>query len=78
MNLGTLCRVSQKLDGICTTWLAVTPFYYSVVTFTTLGFGDITPTSSWAQAVVMLEVILGYFTLGLLISILADKVARRA
>jgi len=55
-----------------------TPFYYSIVTYTTLGFGDITPKSGWGMYWVTFEVVLGYFTLGLLISILANKVARRA
>ncbi len=52
--------------------------YYSVVTFTTLGFGDIVPTTQVVQILVMLEVILGYFMLGGLISILAVKLARRS
>jgi hypothetical protein len=55
-----------------------TYIYFSVVTFTTLGFGDITPTWWFPRLLVILEVILGYCTLGLLISILANKVARRA
>ena len=53
-------------------------FYYSVVTFTTLGFGDIVPKCGWLQLWVMLEVILGYVMLGGLISILANKLARRS
>ena len=52
--------------------------YYSVVTFTTLGFGDIVPRTGWLQFWVMLEVILGYIMLGGLISILANKLARRS
>lgn len=54
--------------------------YFSVVTFTTLGFGDLTPklTSRPAQTWVMAEVIIGYVMLGGLISILANKLARRA
>lgn len=58
------------------TWLS--PIYYSVVTFTTLGYGDVLPSSVAAQAVAMAEVILGYMALGGLLSILADKMARRA
>ena len=57
-------------------WL--TPYYFSIVTFTTLGFGDVEPVSAWGEFVVLLEVILGYIGLGGLISILANKVARRA
>jgi hypothetical protein len=52
--------------------------YYSIVTFTTLGFGDIIPTLVWVQRWVMAEVIMGYIMLGGLISILANKLARRS
>ena len=51
--------------------------YYSVVTFTTLGFGDVTPISAEAQRWVMAEVAVGYLMLGGLISIFANKLARR-
>lgn len=52
-------------------------FYYSVVTFTTLGFGDITPISNVMKIIVMIEVFLGYIMLGGLISIFANILARR-
>ena len=52
--------------------------YYSVVTFTTLGFGDVVPKTFFAAALVMAEVIIGYIMLGGLISILANKLARRS
>ena len=55
-----------------------TPFYYSIVTYTTLGFGDVTPGHWLGEVIVTLEVIAGYLTLGLLVSILANTVARRA
>jgi len=59
-----------------------THLYFSIVTFTTLGFGDMAPikigSSLAAEILVTLEVILGYIGLGGLISILANKVARRA
>lgn len=51
--------------------------YYSVVTFTTLGFGDITPKTTRAAMIVMTEVIIGYIMLGGLITIFASKLARR-
>lgn len=38
--------------------------YYSIVTITTLGFGDYTPTHGLAQAVTAIEVISGLITLG--------------
>jgi len=56
----------------------VTAVYYSIVTFTTLGFGDVTPISPIAMFCVTIEVILGYVMLGGLISIMATKLARRA
>ncbi len=56
----------------------LSPLYYSVVTLTTLGYGDVVPASTAAQVVAMVEVIVGYLALGALISIFANKVARRA
>jgi hypothetical protein len=55
-----------------------TPFYFSIVTYTTLGFGDIAAKSTAGEIIVSLEVLTGYTTLGLLLSVLADKVARRS
>jgi hypothetical protein len=54
-----------------------TMFYYSVVTFTTLGFGDIIPKTTTAAMCVTVEVILGYVMLGGLITIFASKLSRR-
>ena len=56
----------------------LTPFYYSVVTYTTLGFGDITPANWFGEVLVVGEVICGYVSLGLLLAVLANKVARRS
>ena len=55
----------------------LTMFYYSVVTFTTLGFGDIIPKTSTAALCVTVEVIIGYVMLGGLITIFASKLSRR-
>lgn len=38
--------------------------YYSIVTITTLGFGDYTPAHGWAQAVTAVEVMCGLILLG--------------
>jgi uncharacterized protein YjbI with pentapeptide repeats len=59
-------------------WSGFSFIYYSVVTFTTLGFGDIVPKSGCLQFWVMAEVIFGYVMLGGLISILANMLARRS
>ena len=66
----------DKLDGIQPDFKSY--LYYSVVTFTTLGFGDIVPLTNWARLVVGAEVFIGYVMLGGLISIFANKLARRA
>jgi hypothetical protein len=55
-----------------------TPIYFSIVTFTTLGFGDIQPRNGAGLFWVGLEVIIGYIMLGGLVSIFASKLARRA
>jgi hypothetical protein len=55
-----------------------TPYHFSNVTYTTLGFGDVKPTTLLGEIVVSSEVILGYTTLGLLLSVLAQNIARRS
>jgi len=56
----------------------LSPFYFSLVTITTLGYGDVLPRSVNAQALVMAEVAIGYMMLGGMLSIFSDKMARRA
>ena len=53
-------------------------FYFSIVTFTTLGFGDVVAANTSARILVTLEVIFGYVMLGGLISIFANKLASRS
>jgi hypothetical protein len=48
------------------------------VTYTTLGFGDVKPANLIGEVIVSSEVILGYTTLGLLLSVLAQNIARRS
>jgi hypothetical protein len=42
-----------------------------------LGLGDVHPRTHLGEIFVSAEVTLGYLTLGLLLAVLADKVARR-
>lgn len=53
-------------------------FYFSIVTFTTLGFGDVVADNAAARLLVTLEVIFGYLMLGGLISIFSNKLASRS
>jgi uncharacterized protein YjbI with pentapeptide repeats len=58
------------------TWFS--PVYFSFVTLTTLGYGDAVPSSFAGQFFVTLQAITGYMGLGGLLSILGNKMARRA
>ncbi len=58
------------------TWLS--PWYYSVVTAATLGYGDVLPVSVPAQVAAMTEVCVGFLALGGLVTILSNKLTRRA
>jgi uncharacterized protein YjbI with pentapeptide repeats len=57
---------------------SIAPLYFSVVTMTTLGFGDVLPGSTTATVLVMIEVLTGYVMLGGLLSIFATRMGRRA
>lgn len=73
----TLLYTQVGIDyGSHETWLS--PFYFSVVTLTTLGYGDVLPATAAAQFVVIMEVIIGYVMLGGLISLISSKLSRRA
>ncbi|MBN2801900.1 MAG: pentapeptide repeat-containing protein [Deltaproteobacteria bacterium] len=52
--------------------------YYSIVTFTGLGYGDVMPASLQSQVLASIEAIAGYVGLGGFLSILSNKLARRA
>ncbi len=65
----------EKVDEPLTFWKS---FYFSIVTFTTLGFGDVVADNTSARILVTLEVIFGYIMLGGLISIFANKLASRS
>jgi uncharacterized protein YjbI with pentapeptide repeats len=68
----------NSYDGVQLPWTFGTTMYYSIVTFSTLGYGDILPKTPGAAYIIMAEVGVGYMMLGGLISILAGKMARRA
>ena len=68
--------VDLDLGGRPDNWMAT--IYFSFVTLTTLGYGDIVPTSAGARLVALAEVIIGYMMLGGLLGNFANKMARRA
>lgn len=48
-------------------------FYFSVIAFTTAGFGDILPSTALLKLIVAVEVLLGYVMLGILITLIQRK-----
>lgn len=56
----------------------LSPLYFSVVTLTTLGYGDVLPTTLAGQVSVMVETVLGYVMLGGLLAMFSSTVARRS
>ena len=51
--------------------------YYSYVTLTTLGYGDILPVSSWARSLVSLEAVVGVLYLAILMARLVGLYGQR-
>ena len=51
--------------------------YFSVVTMTTTGFGDISPKSGWARFLVSIQILFGFFYNVLFFSIFAGLAGRR-
>jgi uncharacterized protein YjbI with pentapeptide repeats len=70
-----LYQVTEVDYGLYHSWIS--PWYFSVVTLTTLGYGDAFPASTGAKLLAITEVGIGYVMLGGLLSIFANKIARR-
>ena len=56
------------------TWVYTKSLYFSVVTFATLGYGDIQPVGEWARAIASAETILGSLLIALLVFVLTRSV----
>ena len=54
----------------------VDSFYFSIITFTTLGFGDISPINIYMKLLVITEVLIGYSVLGIFIFLLSNRLSR--
>jgi len=53
-----------------------TAIHFSIVTFSTLGYGNMHPVGIAAQIVTALEVVMGYTMFGLLLTIAVRKMTR--
>lgn len=69
--------VGGKLEGanMQPLYWALNSIYFSIVTFTTLGYGDISP-KGFAKIIASLEAITGYLVLALIVTIIARKMFR--
>lgn len=77
LNLGfsTVIYFSRcHFEKLCKDDSFFSSLYYSTVTFTTLGYGDIYPITHWGQTIVILEVVSGYIVLGLFLFLLSKKI----
>ena len=50
--------------------------YFSFVTFTTLGLGDIHPVNDWGKALICCEAVIGAFLIALFVVVFVRKMAR--
>ncbi|MBI3271219.1 MAG: pentapeptide repeat-containing protein [Planctomycetes bacterium] len=66
--------VFAGIPGLINKTGMVDGLYFSTVTFTTLGYGDIVPIGTLGKLLVLAEVAMGYLMGGLLVSVLARKV----
>jgi voltage-gated potassium channel Kch len=75
-GLQHFCEIVKPSIKISSVHNAFSPFYYSVVTFATLGYGDITPSDLSGQIFSVIEVLTGYLMLGGLLSVFSKKIIR--
>ncbi len=61
-------------DGVITYFESL---YFSFTTITSVGFGEITPVSSWARAIVILEQLTGVLFLAIVVARLLSLMNRR-
>lgn len=69
----TYLETDRGLTGISR---IIERFYFSVVTFTTLGFGDILPQTTFGMCLVITEVLFGNLMFWVMMTILGKKIFR--
>ena len=72
--------VGPGLEIVWPSWAALSRFgqalYFSVITFTSLGYGDVRPADGWSQSVTCFEVALGVILIALFVGCIIRKVSR--
>jgi hypothetical protein len=71
-----LYALGPEIENVTRT--PITPYYFSIVTLTTLGFGDVSPQNIAGEIWVILEVVLGYVMLGGLVGLFTSKISERS
>ncbi len=71
LTVGTL--VFRRLEG----WSVLDSLYFSVVTLATIGYGDLTPTTSLAKLFSILYILVGVGILGVFISAVSHASMQR-
>jgi len=75
-----LLQVATKGVKTCSECESVTDLsqllYFSVVTFTTLGYGDYQPAGAWAQRIAGVESLVGALLVALLVAVLGRRATR--
>jgi hypothetical protein len=71
LTVGTL--VFRELEG----WSLVDSLYFSVVTLATIGYGDLTPTTSTAKLFSIVYILIGVGVLGVFISAVSHASMQR-
>ena len=66
-------ELGLKLSGKPITSI-VESFYFSTIVVTSLGFGDITPSTDWGRFVIACEAIAGFLTFAVLVSMAFRKI----
>lgn len=69
--LDTITPFATRLIGEASHWFDY--IYYSITTFTTLGYGDIVPLTWYHKLFAGIEVVSGYFMLGVFINLMNRK-----
>lgn len=62
-------HIYHRVEG----WNYLDAFYFTVITLTTVGYGDFSPQTTLGKIFSMLYILLGLGILGALIAIIADK-----
>lgn len=76
INMSSLAIDWGKHVTSTSTISPITPYYFSLITLTTLGYGDIHPLGDIVKILCAVEALFGYLFLGLFTSLILNKMTR--